>query len=244
VALRPTDEGTGGGGSPPDDSRREAALQLVLAEYQFVAGLIPFYRGVEMRVLGATGLVLSGVAAAFAALEAAQNPRIPAEATLLALAAWVPAFLLLVEIMALTRLRRASLYIAKRLHPLAKELGGDERLLSWELEPSKELFADTKTRLAEEGQSAGLFALVRERSLRISISSAPLIVAMAAISVLLAVAGWLRGAAIGYLLLGAPAALIAAGLAAYGVAFTALHEGRLLPPLPIPRATDAADDKR
>jgi hypothetical protein len=37
------------GVSVRSDQKRDGALQLVLAEYQFVAGLIPFYRGVEMR---------------------------------------------------------------------------------------------------------------------------------------------------------------------------------------------------
>jgi hypothetical protein len=216
-----------------DAQQRDAALQLVLAEFQFVAELIPFYRGIEMRALGGTGLVLSGVAAAVTGLEAAETPEISAEATLLALAAWVPAFLLLIEIMALTRLRRASLYIAKRLHPLAKELAGDPRVLCWELEPSKELFADTLERRAAVGRRRGVLALVGERSVKISISSAPLITAIAAVSILLAVAAWLRGGDIDYLLLGGPAALAAALLTAYGIAFTALHEGRLLPALPL-----------
>lgn len=211
---------------------REAALQVLLAEYQFVAGLIPFYRGVEIRALGGTGLVLSGVAAAVAGLEAADTSKAGAEATLLTLAAWIPAFLLLVEVMALTRLRRASLYISKRLHPLAAELGEDERLMCWELEPSKELFADTQARQTDRTGRGGLMGLVRDRSVKISISSAPLILAMTAVSLLLALAGWWRGGGVDYLLLGGPAAVIAVAIGAYGIAFTALHEGRLLPAFP------------
>lgn len=211
-------------------------MQLLLAEYQFVAGLIPFYRGVELRALGGTGIVLSGVSAAFAAFETADTPNVTAEATLLTLAAWIPAFLLLIEIMALTRLRRASLYIAKRLHPLAVELTQDDRVLRWELEPSKDLFAETLTS-REEDRSGSVSPMrsVTKGSMRAFISSSPLIISIAGVSVALAVAGVIRGGELIFLIIGAPAAIIAIGLGTYGVSFTALHEGRLLGDVSEPR---------
>jgi hypothetical protein len=209
---------------------RDASVQVLLAEYQFVSELIPFYRGVELRALGGTGLVLSGIAAAVAALEAAETPKVTAEATLLVLAAWIPTFLLLIEIMALTRLRRASLYIAKRLHPLAVELAQNHQLLRWELEPSKELFEDTLERREDQPAALSPMRFVTQRSLRAFASSSPLIVSIASVSVLLAGAGAIRGGELIFLLIGAPAAIIAVGLGSYGVAFSALHEGRLLGP--------------
>jgi uncharacterized membrane protein HdeD (DUF308 family) len=64
-----------------------AATDVLLAEFQFLSGLIPFYRHVELTVLVGTGLVISGVVAALAALEAAENPNATAGGILLALGA-------------------------------------------------------------------------------------------------------------------------------------------------------------
>jgi hypothetical protein len=46
---------------------------MLVAEFQFVAGLIPFYRRAELIVLGATGALLSVMVAALATLEAAEG---------------------------------------------------------------------------------------------------------------------------------------------------------------------------
>jgi hypothetical protein len=213
----------GGGTSPPeDDPNAEAKLQLLIAEYNFVTGLIPFYRSVEMRALGGTGVVLSAVAGAFGAFESAKDPSRPAEGILLAIAALVPALLLLVEVMALTRLRRASLYISKRLHPLAGELtGNDPRLLRWELEPTEILLEQSRAvSTARFGRIAGPGAT------KAFVSSAPIIVLIALTTFLLAGAGYLVNPVAATAIIGAIAIVLAAISAFYGLAFTSLHEGR------------------
>src|SRR5687767_7144569 len=83
---------------PPEGSRigvspdrlNAAATEVLLAEFQFLSGLIPFYRRVELTVLGGTGLVISAAVAALAALEAAADPQARAEGILLAAGAWAP----------------------------------------------------------------------------------------------------------------------------------------------------------
>jgi hypothetical protein len=51
----------------------DRAVQILIAEYQYVSGLIPFYRRAELIVLAATGALLSVIVAALATLEAARR---------------------------------------------------------------------------------------------------------------------------------------------------------------------------
>jgi hypothetical protein len=81
----------------------ERKVQLLIAEYNFVSGLITFYRSVELRALGGTGLMLTAIAAAVAAFEAADEPNREAESLLLAIPAWIPVVLVLIAIVALSR---------------------------------------------------------------------------------------------------------------------------------------------
>ena len=115
-------------GSAPGDAR---ALLLV-AEYTWVTGLIRYYREVELKALVGTGLVLSGVGAAFAALRASENEQAPeAMGMVFAIAASITAFVLPVVLMANMRGMRAVVYAREWLHPLAAELA-DPRFLAWE----------------------------------------------------------------------------------------------------------------
>ena len=113
---------------PPD-----ARLQLLVAEYTWVAGLVRYYREVELKALAGTGLVLSGVGAAFAALRAADSPDADAAiGVVLAIGAAITAFVLPVVLMASMRGLRAVVYVREWLHPLAAELAQDARFLAWE----------------------------------------------------------------------------------------------------------------
>ena len=237
----------------PDRDDENAAL-ILIAEYGFVAGLIPFYRRVELTATAGTGLLLSAIIAALAALEAAETPNKTAEALILAGGAWVPAFLLLIEIMALTRLRRASLYVRDSLHPLAVQLTGKEEILSWERSPTKNLVDETGRRRdsylaanrkeqASLAEGDGLDERLRRRSIlqlfgwtekvfasdrlvTIFASSAPLICAMVVSSIVLAAAGAVVQPYGLTLTVGPLGALAALALGMYGIAFTQLHEGR------------------
>jgi len=125
------------------DERNDSAVSLVVSEFEFVEGLIPLYRHYELSVLAGLGLVLTALVAALAAIEAGADPNRSAEAILLSTGAWAPAFLLLIEIVALTRIRRASLYISEVLRPLAQDLTGEKGLLHWETDLNEELFEQT-----------------------------------------------------------------------------------------------------
>jgi hypothetical protein len=133
---------------------RDAAANLLIAEYQYVSGLIPHYRNVEMLVLAGTGIVATGALAATAALMSGENPEPAVAAIVLAAAAWGPALLLVVEATALIRIRRASLFIGQRLHPIAKALSCREDLLSFEHRPMEFLLADLEARGASRARKA------------------------------------------------------------------------------------------
>jgi hypothetical protein len=241
--------------TPQGESSRpdENATSILVAEYEYVAGLIPFYRRLELTAMAGTGLLLSAIIAALAALEAAESPNKTAEALILAGGAWVPVFLLLIEIMALTRLRRASLYVKDTLQPLALELTGNEGILGFERSPTNLLVVETSERreryLAKNRKEQGslseagldkrvgrrttlrLFGwtekvFASDRLVRLFASSAPLICAMVVTSFVLAATGSIVQPSGLTLTVGPLGALAALVLGAYGVAFTQLHEGR------------------
>jgi hypothetical protein len=218
-------------------SADDRAVQILLAEYEFVAGLIPFYRRAELTVLAATGALLSIVVAALATLEAAEDGQRHVEGMLLALGAWVPVLLLLIEVMALTRIKRASRYIYRCLHPMACELGRPG-LLEFERAPGVELVAGTHRRSAPMGPgrlAAGdghhrVRRAPRERLRVFFSSSTPLILAIAAASLGLAVGGMLVDWGALTLGFGLSACIGAIVLAWHGIASTQTHEGRGLAP--------------
>jgi putative copper export protein len=100
--LSLTDSGRLGGAVPdPVDEdangvSRSSRLELVIAEYQTVAGLIQYFRDVEMKALAGAGLVLSVAGAGYATLAAGSKTNKDAQAILLVASAWVSAVLLLV----------------------------------------------------------------------------------------------------------------------------------------------------
>lgn len=215
----------------------DRAAQVLVAEFQFVAGLIPFYRRAELIVLGATGALLSVMVAALATLEAADESQRQAEGILLALGAWVPVLLLLIEVMALTRIMRASRYIYCCLHPLACQLGRPG-LLEFERSPSAELLAGMRGQSSQAGRSRMDQAdesklkqhTLREQFMIFFFSSTPLILVVAAASIGLAAGGILVDFGPLTLSFGLSAALGAVALACYGIASTQTHEARGLIP--------------
>jgi hypothetical protein len=194
--------------------RDELAAQLLVAEFEFVSQLIPFYRRFEITALAGTGLVISAAVAAGASLISGENPDREAAGVVLGIAAWGPTLMLLVEIMALTRLRRASRYIARTLHPLAQELTQRTDILCWELAPTDALF---------EARTEGRFW---RSSLNTAVSSEPLILAMALSSVGVTVGSALVEPTVAGVSSGCAAVVTAFAFAVYGVLFTHRHEGR------------------
>jgi hypothetical protein len=163
-------------GTPPPD---EHATAILIAEFAFVSGLIPFYRRVEIVALGGTGATIAALLAFVGALEAADEPNRALEASLLSLAALVPLVLLLLELMALTRIMRASAYIRTHLYPLGRELAEQDEILRWEFSPTRNLLES----LAEHGRGPSpAFA-------KFFASSAPIVASIALAAVGLPVAG-------------------------------------------------------
>lgn len=190
------------------------AVSIFLAEYEFVSQLIPFYRRIEMTALAGSAAVIGAVVAAISTMEGRDQPDRAAEATLLSLGSWVTVLLLLIQIMALTRIRRAALYIREELSPKAKELSGGVELLQWETRHSKILKASQRNRLLKG--VAGVF-----------VTSVPVTAAIFAPALAMpVVAGFLHpdkwDAPV--LLPGYVALVISALIALYGIAFSWSHE--------------------
>lgn len=118
---------------------------LIRSEYEFVLGLITFYRRVELTSIAGTGLIVSIVVGAVAALWNA-DPNVRDEyliANLMALEPWAQVLLLSLQVMALVRLRRASLYIKHQIIPLVNEPGAGPGVLGFENEDTRILVKHT-----------------------------------------------------------------------------------------------------
>jgi hypothetical protein len=193
--------------------QRDRAASILVAEYGFVANTILFYRRLEVTALAGTGLLLSAVIAALAAMESAESPDETAEAILLSAGAWVPAFLLLFQIVALTRLQRNWLYLGK-LDELARRITGEEEITMWNRWPSpSSVIATSYGRV-----------LASDKLVRIFVSSSPIIASIALASVGLAVVGVIIDPSVLTLALGIPGAVVSVALAIYGIAFALAFE--------------------
>ena len=163
-------------GLPTPDDR---ALAILLAEYAFVSGLIPFYRRVEILALSGTGATIAVLLGFVGALEAGDEPNRRLQATLLSLGALVPLLLLLLELMALTRIMRASAYIRTDIYPMAQQLAERDEILRWEFSPTRKLIENLPG--FRRGPSPG-FA-------KFFASSAPIVTAIAVAAIGLPLAG-------------------------------------------------------
>jgi hypothetical protein len=186
-------------------------LQLLLAEWQWAAGLVQYHRDVELKALAGNGLVISAVAAAYAALEAGEGgDPATAEATVMAVASCVAAFIVLVAVTASMRAMRAASYVREWLHPLATEMSGDGRYLAWEL---------VTDRLYQ-----GLAGPFGRGLLLRTVASTTVVVLVALTSVLLGVAAWVVDDSAGARVIATFGAVCAVGLAFLGVWVAELWE--------------------
>lgn len=180
----------------------EARAHLLVAEYTWVAGLVRYYREVELKALAGTGLILSGVGAAYAALAASDNEKaIDRAGMVFALAAMITAFVLPVVLMANLRGFRAVSYVREWQHPLAAELARDPRFLAWEA-AANELFE---------------VVAAPSRTLRPLLRAVVVVVLIGAASLSLAVLAWTVETSFAARAIATPAAvcdlvLVAAGL--------------------------------
>jgi hypothetical protein len=148
----------------------ETERAAILAEYEFVSGLIPLYRSFEMKVLRLAILILTALAVFVASAIEVHNT----DNALLGLA-FVPglmAFLVIALAGMEIRIVRASRYIDGEIRPRLRALAGHD-VLRWEQAPSRFL-TTREARLAglwswvlilvAPGMAAGLAALVIESS--------------------------------------------------------------------------------
>lgn len=121
-------------------------IHAVVAEYNFVSGLIPFYRRMELTAAGGVAIIGVALIAALAGLEGAAVRAMTvegrmavdrAELVVLALAPWLFLPLTLLVVTAIVRIRRASLYIRSYLAQCAPEI------FQWETVLTESLFGST-----------------------------------------------------------------------------------------------------
>lgn len=107
---------------------------MVVAEYNFVEGLIPFYRRTETTALAAAISIVAAVIGGVAALEAQGSTDVhhTAEATLLSLGTWLIFATMLIQTMSMMRIRRASAWIKNQIHPFVVQMTSVSELPCWE----------------------------------------------------------------------------------------------------------------
>lgn len=106
-------------------------MAALLAEYEFVSGLIPLYRGVEIRALSALGLSVGAIVSIFVALAEQPDADIAVLTGILSFATWLFVLFATIEVTASLRIKRASTYIGTYLYPRLDELA-PQASLKWE----------------------------------------------------------------------------------------------------------------
>jgi hypothetical protein len=197
------------------ESARGLAIQVLIAEFQYVSGMIAAYRRLESFTVAGTGFVFTGSLGAYAALEAGASPQPTVQATLFAVAAWGPTLLMLVQATALTRIRRASAYIRTRLRPLAVELTCVPEIMLWEDTPAPQLVLAIR-----DDQSTPL------RGIRFFLSSVPMIAIHVATTIALSVFACVQHPSVGVVATALTALLANLIVARYAYQATMRHENR------------------
>jgi hypothetical protein len=141
--------------------------------------------------------------------------------------------LLLIELMALTRIARASLYISRRLHPVAAALSGPHRVLEFEHSPRNELLelVSGATEIPDGAGDSGKKGNQRaetfgDKVLMLFFSSTPLILGVIIAAAALAAFGIAVDPGLLTIGFGAPAIVLAGALGLRGIRFSLAHERR------------------
>jgi uncharacterized membrane protein YidH (DUF202 family) len=128
-----------------DDSEiRTARLSVVIAEYEYVTGLIPMYREMESRALAMVGLLFGGLATLVAAMQQAQFD-VEVQGMLVATSSWILLVVGAVEITSILRIMRASNYLKNILYPAVEAITGNQTL-KFETAKFDELFVEFPNR--------------------------------------------------------------------------------------------------
>lgn len=167
-------------------SQQEAdrALTALLAEYNFVSSLIPFYRGVEVRALSALGLSAGAIGTVFVALAEQQGANVAVLSGILSVTTWLFVLFVTIEVTASLRIKRASTYISTFLYPQIRALTSQANL-AWESTPSLALIGLTEVRRLKDPRNQLRRTLVTSGPLSLGIGVAGGLVGCISLIVLL-----------------------------------------------------------
>lgn len=161
---------------------KELRLQAVLAEYQFVSGLIPYYRSVETNVLSIMAVVLAALAGFVGTVNSQQGAVLDysVQGAVIALSSWLMVLFTAIEVTALLRIKRASVYLKKHLYPRLNEIIG-AKSMGFEEVRSLDLIKNE--------DASGAHARVSDWARGRFVTSAPIVIGMGILSMALPVIG-------------------------------------------------------
>lgn len=153
-------------------------LQAVLAEYEFVSGLIPFYRSVETGVLSIMSVVLAALAGFIGTVNSQGGTAIDlhVQAAVVALSSWLMVLFTAIEVTALLRIKRASAYLSEHLYPRLDNLVG-KGSMSFEVVKSLDLIRNKNAK--------GLHKKISNWARSRFVTSAPIVLGMGILSAVL-----------------------------------------------------------
>ena len=166
------------------DDRKDLQLQAVLAEYQFVSGLIPHYRSVETSVLSIMAVVLAALAGFIGTVNSQQGAVLDysTQGAVISLTSWLMVLFTAIEVTALLRIMRASVYLKTHLYERLAVITGS-KTMGFEEVKSLELIRNEKAK--------GRHASISDWSRGYLVTSAPIVLGMGLLSIALPIAGLL-----------------------------------------------------
>jgi hypothetical protein len=161
---------------------KELRLQAVIAEYQYVSGLIPYYRSVETNVLSIMAVVLAALAGFVGTVNAQQGAVLDysVQGAVISLSSWLMVLFTAIEVTALLRIKRASVYLKKYLYTRLDEIVG-AKSMGFEEVRSLDLIKNE--------YATGAHARVSDWARGRFVTSAPIVIGMGILSMALPVIG-------------------------------------------------------
>ena len=165
------------------DERAQLKLDAILAEYNYVSGLIPYYRSVESGVLSMMSVLMAALIGFIATVNAQQGAKLDfaSQGAVVALSSWLVMLLAAIEVTALLRIMRASAYLREHLYPRLVALTG-EASMGFETVDSLDLLTDKELAGTKAGLRSDWF---RGRF----VTSAPIVLGMGVLAFTLPVVG-------------------------------------------------------
>ena len=163
------------------DEVADLKVQALLAEYQYVSGLIPYYRSVETGVLSTMAVILAALAGLIGTLNTIKDaPDMQVQGIIVANTSWLVLLFTAIEVTASLRIMRASTYLKEELYPRLHKVVGSE-IMGFENKPSLELIRNRKAQ--------GRHSLVSDWLRAKLVTSAPILLGMGLLAVTLPLVG-------------------------------------------------------